>query len=233
MSTSLAQQLDQLRKKFAELDALFRERALRERVLLAAGLTACVFVAIDHVAIQPLDAERRRVAFSTQQLSNDIETLELERTALAGITLTPEEQQQAEQIARLRKQIAEIDARLDAQVAALVSPEAIVSVLEAMLAETPELEMILLESQPAERLGLRELAEAEGPPLARAGLYRHGLRLELEGTFAATLDYLRRLEGSPWPLVWQRMELRVKQFPVARISIDIQTISEQEEWIGV
>ncbi len=44
-------------------------------------------------------------------------------------------------------------------------------------------------------------------------LYQHGLTLEIQGDFASTLDYLRRIEGSEWQLLWDRLEYRVAAGP--------------------
>jgi MSHA biogenesis protein MshJ len=62
--------------------------------------------------------------------------------------------------------------------------------------------------------------------------YRHGLEIEVEGSYAACLDYLNAIEALPWRLYWQVLELDVIDYPLNRIRIEVGTLSLDEEWIG-
>ena len=63
--------------------------------------------------------------------------------------------------------------------------------------------------------------------------YRHGLRIELEGSFADTLAYLQQLEALPWDFYWDRLEIIAGEYPKNRISIEVYTISIGRLWLGV
>jgi MSHA biogenesis protein MshJ len=62
--------------------------------------------------------------------------------------------------------------------------------------------------------------------------YRHGLEIEVEGSYAACLEYLNAIESLPWRLYWQVLELDVIDYPLNRIRIEVGTLSLDEEWIG-
>jgi MSHA biogenesis protein MshJ len=64
-------------------------------------------------------------------------------------------------------------------------------------------------------------------------IYRHGLRLELEGSYSDTLDYIKRLEGLPWGLAWEALDIHMQSYPKAHIILHLYTLSLKEEWLGV
>jgi MSHA biogenesis protein MshJ len=87
----------------------------------------------------------------------------------------------------------------------------------------------------ASNLDVKPLIEQDGAG-GQSGepmLYRHGLRLELEGTYLDCLEYLGAVERLPWKLYWGALDLRTEDFPTNAISIEIFTLSLDREWIGV
>lgn len=226
--------LKTLHTRFVELDEQFRSRTLRERALLGGGLVALLFLMIDSTLIRPVTEELERVESLTKRVKTDLTSMTAERESLAGTELSDEERRLFERRRQLERQLAEVDQQIASEISELVPPEAVVSVLEDMLDPRSGLSLVRLKSQEPHRVGSGASHESGSESLASVGgLYRHGLQLELEGDFASILDYLERVEDSPWHLLWDRFEYRVKQFPTATVIIDLHTVSEQEEWIGV
>jgi MSHA biogenesis protein MshJ len=64
-------------------------------------------------------------------------------------------------------------------------------------------------------------------------LYRHSLVLTLRGSYLDFLRYLEAVERLPWHLYWSGLELRTDEYPVNDITIELTTLSLDEEWIGV
>jgi MSHA biogenesis protein MshJ len=66
-------------------------------------------------------------------------------------------------------------------------------------------------------------------------LYRHGLRLQLQGGYFDLLSYLQAIQGSGWMLNWDSLDYRVgKAGPgQAQISLKLYTLSRQAGWVGV
>jgi MSHA biogenesis protein MshJ len=63
-------------------------------------------------------------------------------------------------------------------------------------------------------------------------LYRHGMRLELSGSYLDALAYLHELERMPWGLAWDRVDYQIVTHPKGRLVLELHTISDREEWIG-
>lgn len=64
-------------------------------------------------------------------------------------------------------------------------------------------------------------------------IYKHGIMLELVGDYSATLRYLKNMENLPWEFYWDAVRYEVISYPKAKISILINTISLDKEWVRV
>lgn len=235
---------DSVREKFDSADAAFAARPFREKLMLAAMAIGLVFFAIDLIAIQPITDDRNRVEIGTDRTRQNQLMKEQELAALSSGDMSAEERRIFEETELVRTQISEIEKRMSEEIEGLVPPQAIVAVLEELLEETPGLRLIRLESEPPHQIGSKDPVDAangtgvtaSNDPQLNAGieqLYRHGVRIEIEGDFPSTLDYLQRVEQSEWHLMWDALDYRVESYPTAIITIDFHTISQSEEWIGV
>lgn len=215
-----------LRLRFDELDGRLRALAPRERVLVAGMLLALVGFMFDQVALRPIETRREQVAIAMRSQTERIAALEGALESKRNPVIDVAERARRDELRQLERQIATIDEGIRNAIARLVPPEAAVEILEELLASDGRLTLVNLTSEAPRRLGPEETNGA-------STLYQHGLRLEIQGDFAATLDYLRRLEASPWQLLWDRLDYRVERHPEARVTIEIHTLSEREEWVGV
>lgn len=132
--------------------------------------------------------------------------------------------------------------------AALIDPQRMQQVLQDLLQQRPGLRLLGLESfsAPLELPGAapanaeEQAAQAAGEPAAEPLLYRHGMRVTLEGSYFELRDYLRDIERqSQGPdgrrLFWERLDYQVGEAGPgrARITLELYTLSREAGWIGV
>jgi MSHA biogenesis protein MshJ len=98
-------------------------------------------------------------------------------------------------------------------------------VLEQMLGELP-LRLVSLRKLPPQ---IEIDSQIDGVPR----VYRHGLRIELVGSYQNTLDYLGRLEALPWRLAWEALDIQVRDYPKTSVILTLYTLSFEEGWLGV
>ncbi|MCQ4348626.1 type II secretion system protein M [Pseudomonas stutzeri] len=133
-------------------------------------------------------------------------------------------------------------AELAEDTAALVDPQRMQQVLQDLLHSRPGLRLLALESFSAP-LEL-PVPAGEAPAGERAAavpaLYRHGMRLTLEGSYFELRDYLRGIERQSLAaggrrLFWERLDYRVEEAGPARarITLELYTLSRHAGWIGV
>lgn len=204
----------------AKIDAL----SLRERILML--VTALVLIAAlwHALLMQPLEerANETRAELTALEERITMANLSLEEQILQ---LAGGGDEQRTRIASLRRRIDEINATLGDHAAELIDPSEMAQVLEGVLKEQSRLTLVRIRNTTPDFLS------AEEDPSA-VTFYRHGLEIEVEGTYAACLDYLNAIESLPWRFYWQVLELDVIEYPRNRIRIEVGTLSLDEEWIG-
>ena len=66
-----------------------------------------------------------------------------------------------------------------------------------------------------------------------SGLYRHGVELVLEGSYADLLGYLRAVEALPQRVLWGGISLKVEQYPRATLTLRVFTLSRERHWLEI
>ena len=70
-------------------------------------------------------------------------------------------------------------------------------------------------------------AEAKAPEL----LYRHGVEIVVQGSYLEMINYMQALEALPVQLFWGGARLDAQQYPEARLTLTLYTLSLDEKWM--
>ncbi len=209
----MKEQLNQLATRINTLH--LRERAL----LLLAGI-ATVFVLIDSFGLQPTYKQQQQSRQEIDDLEQQLATL----SARSQILYAPQDdelQEYEQERSRLQAEISDLEARLQGQLGVLLQPEQAARVLEQVLGPDQELKLTRMD---AVGRPLNPTATPDGGEVAETGIGRYELRLQLEGSYLATLRYLRALEALPWKFFWEQLDFEVVEHPVAQVTLDIYTL---------
>ena len=215
---------DQINATMAPLVTKIDAFSMRERLLVL--ITALVLIAaVWHTLfMQPLEQRatqtRAELVALEQRISAANQNLEEQILQLAGGG-----DEQRSRITSLRRRIDEINAALGDHAAELIDPAEMAQVLEGVLKEQSRLTLVRIRNTTPDLLSADENPDT-------VTFYRHGLEIEVEGSYAACLEYLNAIEALPWRLYWQVLELDVIEYPRNRIRIEVGTLSLDEEWIG-
>lgn len=130
--------------------------------------------------------------------------------------------------------------QIDQNTAALVTPDRMKALLQDLLRSQPGLRLVGLQSfTEAVRLPGSDTTAVdpivEPAAVTPLTLYRHGVRLQLEGGYFDLLAYLQAIQGTEWRLNWESLDYRVGEAGPARATIKLQlsTLSRQAGWVGV
>jgi MSHA biogenesis protein MshJ len=210
----------------AALEAINRLNGLsqRERLLITITCLALIVSVWYLLFIEPLAREatdsRQRLSELQERLLTANDTLEEQVWRLTG-----DGAEQQRQIAALTQQLEQVNQALGDYNSELIEPGEMARILEGILIRQSALDLVHVQNLPAEAL---QVSDEEGAPV----FYRHGLEIEVEGSYAEALDYLLAVEALPWRLYWQVLDIEVLEFPRNRIRIEVSTLSLDEEWIG-
>jgi MSHA biogenesis protein MshJ len=216
--------IDKINASMAPIVAKIDAFSVRERLLVLITTLVLIGALWHTLFMQPLE---QRAAQSRAEL------IELEQRIAAGnqnledqiLQLAGGGDEQRSRIASLRRRIDEINATLGNHAAELIDPAEMAQVLEGVLKEQSRLTLVRIRNTTPDSLSADEETDA-------VTFYRHGLEIEVEGSYAACLEYLNAIEALPWRLYWQVLELDVIDYPRNRIRIEVGTLSLDEEWIG-
>ena len=74
---------------------------------------------------------------------------------------------------------------------------------------------------------------AGGSAAPGAGIFKHGVELVLQGSYAELSAYLDRIERSPAQMFWARAVLDAEAYPHLTLTVSIFTIGLEAAWLSV
>lgn len=209
------------------IDAL----TLRERLFVFAAVLMVASALWESLFYGPLnsrtEATRATIAASAQRLAQLEEAI-----AVAAAGLDGGAGNSLQRLQSLREAVEAREEELRIFTSDLVDPAQMRLVVEDLIERQRGLELIRTSNVGARPL----LPAADGADTASApepNLYRHGLLIELEGSYLDLLEYLEAVERLPWRIFWGRLELATLEHPKLRIRLELNTLSLEPEWIGV
>jgi len=204
--------------------------SLRERVFIAAALMVVIGAVWQALLMGPLEAREKRASTTLESLKERVARLDASMDATAA-GLNDGMPERLQRLKVLRAQLAETEEAVRVFTSDLVDPAQMRFVLEDLIARQKGLTVLSISNLPAESLFEDEQQEQDGEQGPQ--LYRHGVRLVLEGPFLEALAYLEAIEDLPWQFFWSRLEIAADDYPRNRIVLELNTLSLAEAWIGV
>jgi len=217
-------------RRYEALQARIDALSLRERALIFLALTALIYLFWNGMLMAPLEQQQRTLLGQIETLRGEVQALDEQTVALLEQHNIDPNAAERDQITRLESQLTHADRQIKEMISGLIEPQQMPKILEQILQKHDGLAFIRLEN-----LGREALVDVTNDQRGKdePGIFKHTMRLELEGSFMHTLAYLRELETLPWQFRWNEVELTMLEYPRAKVVITVHTLSLQEGWIGV
>jgi MSHA biogenesis protein MshJ len=74
-------------------------------------------------------------------------------------------------------------------------------------------------------------APVVAPPKPPELLFRHGVEITLSGSYLDMIAYMEALEALPTQLFWGKADFEVSQYPNARLTLTLYTLSMDKKWM--
>lgn len=232
---------ERFHKLLGSIDAL----SLRERLFVLAAIIVVVGGVWEAALMQPLKSRERIATAQITSTKRHIDQLN-KSIELAAQGISKGMPAKQERLRVLRSKVSASDKELRVFTSDLVDPAQMRSVLEDLIRRQKGLKLLSisnLKSQPLldggdgdernESAGRGKSADAGKDSGEAPRLYRHGMVLQVEGGYLDALAYLRAVEQLPWHLFWARLQLDSSDYPQSKITIELDTLSLDQEWIGV
>ncbi len=206
-----------------------------ERALLTVVVVLVLLLLWDSMLMGPTRQRQRILNAELEGKQQQVGLLqEQARVILAAHQADPDAATR-QRLAAVEASFSQVRQQLRERTSHLIAPEKMAEVLETVLKKSTDLNFVGMHG-----LGVKSLLQAEADASSTArdeddfhDAYLHGLEIVFEGGYLETRDYLRRLEQLPWVFYWKDMDYQVSEYPQARTTIRVYTLSLDRAWIGI
>lgn len=219
-----------IKRRFETLQSRIDALSLRERAMIFVAASALLYFLWESLLLEPLSHEQKLLISQMETVRTEIAALDEQSLAIINQHKNDPNRDKRELLAELNRKLKQADAQINERINGLIEPRDMARILEQMLQKQEGLDFVRLENLGSEALVNVRSEESDS---SAPGIFRHTLRLELEGTFGQTLAYLRALETLPWQFRWDEVKITMLKYPRANIVIKVHTLSLQEGWIDV
>ena len=210
----------------------FNNLSLRERLWVWAGGAATAGFLVHGLFLGPVLAERDQLAKALLKQGQDLQATATQLGSSQAALAAGPDAANRERRRLLEKQLQEVEAELRAVQKDLVAPDKMAKLLEELLGRSRGVKLVGLRTLAAEGKETGSAAaEGGGQEKTEKALYRHGVEITVEGGYLDLLRYLIQVEKLPWQMLWGKLRLRVVEYPTARLSVTVHTLSLDKAWL--
>jgi MSHA biogenesis protein MshJ len=219
----------------ARIDAL----SLRERGMVFGAAIAVLVFAGHTFVLAPQDAKQAVLRAQIEQQRAAIAAIDGDITARVEASRIDPDAQARARLNTMQQEMGQLGSELLALEHGLVPPERMGPLIDGILRANGRLKLVSMRTLPAEPLaapGAVAAPEAAPGALPAAGgdvplLYRHGVEVTVRGNYLDMVDYMNTLDAMPTRMFWGRAELDVETYPTARLTLTLNTLSLDRQWM--
>lgn len=206
----------------------------RERGILFVMITVIVLFVMKIAILDP--QLKKQDAMKAQLQANQTQMAQLQsemnmRMEKMGIDPDAEIKKR---IANVKEHLQKIEKDLGGFQKNLVSPARVDAMLENILRHNKRLQLVSLKSLPVVNLmPVPNADEKAATTIEEQSIYKHEVELVLTGNYLDMLAYMRELEAMPERLYWGHSQLTVIEYPKAKLSLNLFTLSLEKKWLDL
>lgn len=229
--------------RWQQLSEQYLQLQLRERRLIYLASLALLLWLGALYAIEPLwqslqagKQQQKLVLQQMAQLQQQVDTVLQVLNTDPNTQIRSQISQSEQQRDALSQQIKQLTGRY-------VSPEQMLPLLQDVLKSSPGVKLVRMRSLQAEPVILAPAPQAAAPAQAAATpgqsvpavplLYLHKTEISFSGQYVQLQRLLQQLEQLPWQLHWHQLEYKVSEHPQAELRLELETISEQADYLRI
>ena len=211
----------------ARIDAL----SLRERALVC--LAACALLAfLGHaLVLAPMEAAQEALRAQIAQQRSGMAAIDEAITGRVQAFQHDPDAQARTRLNALRQEMGQLGDQLLAIEHGLVPPERMGPLIDGILRANGRLKLVSMRTLPVEPLAGPGTSAPAPAPAAAPLLYRHGIEVTVRGNYLDMVDYMSALDAMPTRMFWGRAQLDVEEYPAARLTLTLHTLSLDRQWM--
>lgn len=226
-----------MKERILQLRARIDALSLRERGLIC--LAACALLAfVGHALIlAPMAATQEALRGQIAQQRTGIAAIDEAIVGRVQASQLDPDAASRTRLNALRQEMGQLGDQLLAIEHGLVPPERMGPLVDGILRANGRLKLVAMRTLPVEPLAgpnTPPAATASAPTAAPAAaplLYRHGIEVTVSGNYLDMVDYMSALDAMPTRMFWGRAQLDVEEYPAARLTLTLHTLSLDRQWM--
>jgi len=203
----------------------FNGLTVREKSIFFPTLLIVVWAAWDAYIYQPIKTKQEQLTKELNAINIQLSAQQQAATQIEALGKIDPDQANKHKLAEVKLELQKLKQQLDIGDKKFVPAGLMAEVLRDLLKQNTGLKLIRLETLPVTTLS--ESSEQQ------SWVYRHGLSIILSGNYFNTLNYLKSLESLPWRFNWDSIDYQVIEYPVAKTTLNVYTLSFEENWLGL
>lgn len=224
--------------RWQQLCEQYMQMQLRERRLIFfASLALLLWLGTLYVAEplwQSLQAGRQQQKLAMGQMVQ----LQQQVDAVLQVLNSDPNEQVRTQISERQQQRDQLNSQIKQLTGRYVSPEQMLPLLQDVLKSSPGVKLQRMRSLTPEPVSIGASAAANTAAEVKTAisapqLYLHKTEISFIGQYAQLQQLLQKLERLPWQLHWHQLEYKVSEHPQAELRLELETISEQAEYLRI
>ncbi len=238
-----------MKQSWQKLSARIDAMSLRERVLIFVMAAVVLVVLVNALLLDPQFAKQKQLSQRITAEQAQIAAIQADIQQKVRAQTTDPDVASRQQLNQLKQQSERLRGALEVTQKALVTPEKMPSLLEAILKRNGKLQLLSLKTLPVSNLSEAALAStkigadtpavsnpaatAEAPAGGIGIIYRHGVEITVAGSYPDMMNYMAELEAMPWQLYWGKAKLQAESWPQARLTLTVFTLSLDKKWMNL
>lgn len=237
-------QVRSVEHRVVQLHDRYRKLSFRERVLVTLSLLSVTWMVWNITIGGFLESSKARIHRDTGAVYAQLQSEVAEQARLQAVQANDPNVRLGKERAALDDELKNLNQSLVSVLERFVAPEKMPELLKDVIRHHDGLKLKRMVSLPVEPIELVAEQPAAGSTAPDAPddldvkmrappVYRHPLRLEFVGNYFEVLAYLDDLEQSEWKFGWRQLTYVVDDYPLAVVTLEIETLSRKKSWIGV
>lgn len=226
---------EQLQQKYLALSN-------RERLLILASVLVISYMLISALLLGPLDQGQKNIQEQLDQIDADLLSQQsLQQVYRQAMNSDPDAVKKR-QLDALQQQLLSLDESLTRLSVGLVPAAQLPQLLQDVLQPSNSLRLLKVETLPIAEMSLQEGVVTDAAPAVEtqdealgfepepptAGVFKHSVKVTLEGQYFQLVKYIQALEGLSWRLFWEQLNYQVTDYPTAKVEFVVYTLSTEE-----
>ncbi len=239
-------------QRWLELCERFDALVVRERMLLFGSFLAGIYLLFDTALIIPAGKELTRLQGEIEVVEKKVNQLGTEKKVFDRVAARDPDANLKRERLKLQGRLLQLESNLDELSLRLVPSNKLPEILRTVSEQAERVKLKSLETLPPEeidlggkKVSLKSMASVTSNYLSGGGgknnetvtlppesVYRHAIRVQLEGSYFEVVGFLKELESLSWRFYWEGLDYRVAKFPMALVDIELYTLSTEEGMLG-